>query len=152
MEVFRISRSRYAHRLEASGSANRWNLHGQYVIYAGSSRSLSTLELVVHRGSIAPSDEYKVMVISVADEDCLYHQIPTTSLPSNWRSFAAYSDLQEMGSQWFKEQDSLVLKVPSAVIPHEFNYLINTEHALFKEKVALVRTEDYFWDSRLLLS
>jgi RES domain-containing protein len=110
------------------------------------------LELVVHRGSIAPSDEYKVMVISVADEDYLYHQIPTTSLPSNWRSFAAYSDLQEMGSKWFKEQDSLVLKVPSAVIPHEFNYLINTEHSLFKEKVALVRTEDYFWDSRLLLS
>jgi RES domain-containing protein len=152
MEVFRISREQYAHRLEASGNANRWNLSGQFVIYAGSSRSLSTLELVVHRGSIAPLDEYKVMVISVADEDHLYHQIPTRTLPANWRSFAAYFELQKMGAQWFREQTSLILKVPSAVIPYEFNYLINTEHPLFKEKVALVRTEEYFWDSRLLFS
>jgi len=150
MEVFRISRARYAHGLEASGSANRWNHRGQFVIYVGSSRSLSTLELVVHRGSIAPSDDYKVMVISIADEDYLYHQIQSTALPEQWRSFAAYSDLQEMGARWYKDQTSLVLKVPSAVIPHEFNYLINAEHPLFREKVALVRTEDYFWDSRLL--
>lgn len=150
MEVFRISSEAYSKSLSCSGSANRWNLKGQNVLYTGSSRSLSSLELIVHKGAVKPALIYKVMVISVADDDYLTKQIQIKDLPINWRSFAAYSILQNIGSGWYKSQDSLILKVPSAVIPIEYNYMINTEHPDFPNKVRLVRAEDYFWDSRLL--
>ena len=150
MDVFRISKEVHAASLNASGSANRWNTKGQRVIYTGSSRSLSSLELVVHRGAIQPGASYKVMVISIADDDYLIKQVQRNDLPPNWRSLAGYSSLQRIGSDWYNSQESLVLKVPSAVIVYEYNYVINTEHPDFSSKVQLVRTEDYFWDSRLL--
>jgi RES domain-containing protein len=150
MEVFRISREEYSKSLSASGSPNRWNLKGQLVVYAGSSRSLSSLELVVHKGAVKPSFQYKIMVISIADDDYLIKQIKINELPANWRLIAAYSDLQNIGSEWYNKRESLVLKIPSAIIPFEFNYVINTEHPEFTSKVSLVRTEDHFWDSRLL--
>lgn len=150
MEVFRISKEVHAASLSASGSANRWNTKGQRVIYTGSSRSLSSLELVVHRGAIHPGASYRVMVISIADDDYLIKQIQRSELPPNWRSLAGYSSLQRIGSDWYSSQESLVLKVPSAIIVYEYNYVINTEHPDFSRKVQLVRTEDYFWDSRLL--
>lgn len=150
MEVFRISKEEHSKSLSSSGTANRWNLKGQLVIYAGSSRSLSSLELVVHIGAVKPSFVYKVMVISIADDDYLFRQIKISELPANWRSIDAYPDLQKIGSDWYNKQESLILKIPSAIIPLEYNYIINTEHPEFANKVHLVRTEDYFWDSRLL--
>ena len=90
------------------------------------------------------------MVISIADEDQLVRQVKLSELTSNWRSIAAYSDLQKIGSEWYNKQETLILKIPSAIIPFEYNYIINTEHPDFRNKVSLVRTENYFWDSRLL--
>ncbi len=150
MEVFRISQEAHATSLSTSGRANRWNTKGQQVIYTGSSRSLSSLELVVHRGAVQSAARYKVMVISVADDDYLIKQIQRNDLPANWRSLAGCSGLQRIGSAWYNNQESLILKVPSAIIVYEYNYLINAEHPDFSSKVQLVRTEDYFWGSRLL--
>jgi RES domain-containing protein len=150
MEVFRIVQEIHSLSLNSSGSPNRWNLRGQRVIYTGSSRSLSTLELIVHKSSVNPSLNYKVIAISIADDDSLKKQIYINDLPKNWRTMAAYSSLQEIGSNWYVNQESLVLKVPSAVIPYEYNYVINAEHPLFEEHVRIIRREDYFWDNRLI--
>lgn len=90
------------------------------------------------------------MIISVPDSDSMIKTIGTNALPKNWRKFEAYSKLQEIGSDWISSKETLILKVPSAVIPQEYNYVINTEHPDFKENVLLVRTENYFWDERLL--
>lgn len=150
MEVFRISSQVFSKTLATSGRANRWNLKGQNVIYAGSSRSLASLELIVHRGAVKPALAYKVMVISIADDDYLMKQIQIKTLPSDWRSFSAYSILQKIGSDWYNSRESVVLRIPSAIIPLEYNFIINTEHPDFADKIRLVRTEDYFWDVRFL--
>lgn len=149
MEVFRISSEKYAKGLTASGAANRWIYDHQFVLYTGSSRSLATLELVVHRSSIQTGLKYKIMVISIADDDKLYTQLKMDDLPEDWRQATAYATLQKAGSQWYQSDASLVLKVPSVIIPLEFNYIINTSHPDFKDNVQLVRLEDYFWDQRL---
>jgi len=150
MEVFRITRESLANNLNASGRANRWNMDDQFTIYTGSSRSLSTLELIVHKNAIHSALIYKVMIISIADEDDIFTTVPQDSLPKNWRSMSAYPELQQLGSKWYQANQSLILKVPSAVITKEYNYIINTKHPDFASKVSLVRTEDYFWDDRLL--
>lgn len=149
MEVFRISREVYARQLSSSGTANRWNLRGQHVIYTGSSRSLSSLELIVHKSNLVPDEDYKVMVISVGDHDHLVRQIKINELPENWRSVSAYARLQQIGAEWYDDKESLLLKIPSAIIPYEYNFIINTEHPDYRKNVRLVRTEDYFWDDRL---
>ncbi len=150
MELFRISAEKHSSKLTSSGASNRWNKKGEYVIYTGSSRSLSTLELVVHRNFIKPDIIYKVMTISVPDTDNLIKSIKINDLPDNWRQFEAYSKLQKTGSEWINSRESLLLEVPSAIIPQEYNYIINTEHPDFEKSVKLIRTENYFWDERLL--
>lgn len=150
MEVFRISVEKFASKISASGIANRWNSSGQFVVYAGSTRSLATLELVANRNAIFSSNNYKVMVISISDEDRLYKQIYLKDLPTNWRNMNGYSALQAIGSSWYNSQETLVLKVPSAIVPYEYNFVINTEHPDFNEHIKLIRLEDYFWDERLI--
>ncbi|MCA6441279.1 MAG: RES family NAD+ phosphorylase [Sediminibacterium sp.] len=149
MELFRIVREEYARNLSSSGTANRWNLKGQFVLYTSATRSLSSLELIVHRGAIQNKFRYKVMVISIADEDQLIKQIKINKLSANWRTLAAYAELQAIGAHWYTHQESLVLKVPSVIIPQEFNYIINKEHPAFSGKVKLIRKEDFYWDTRL---
>src|SRR6476646_641916 len=108
MEVFRISRAKFAGRLTASGVGNRWNNDGEYVIYTGSSRSLSTLEMVVHRGGIMPHELYKVMVIHIPDYDYLYRQVYIKDLPEGWQSSTTYTHTQSIGSRWYNTQETLV--------------------------------------------
>lgn len=150
MEVHRISISKYANSLRASGAENRWNRKGEYVIYTGSSRALSSLELLVNR-SLARFNgaAFKTMIISISDNEDLYTHIKKSDLPKNWRSRAAYSVLQRIGSEWYQQKKSLVLKIPSAVIPFEYNYAINSEHPEFSTSVELIRQEPFFWDERL---
>lgn len=150
MELFRIVREEFSKNLSSSGTANRWNLKGQFVLYTAATRSLASLELVVHRGTIQNKFKYKVMVISIADEDQLIKQIKINKLPAHWRTLGAYAELQTIGARWYTNQESLVLKVPSVIIPQEFNYIINKEHPAFASKVKLIRKEDFYWDARLL--
>ena len=118
MEIFRISNKKHSKKITASGSANRWNFNGENVIYAGSSRSLSTLELIVHKKAVKPKVEYKVMIISLADTDHLIKQIMIDDLPTNWRKMAAYSVLQKIGSDWYENKGSIptcVVETPVSV-------------------------------------
>ena len=149
MELFRISTKEYSKQLTASGSPNRWNKRGEFVLYSSGSRSLSTLELVVHRNAIKPSVAYRTMVISLSDDPSI-HSIDRKELPKQWTKMQAYAQLQEIGSHWYQNKNSLVLKIPSAIIQQEYNYIINTKHPEFESHIKLIRTENYFWDERLL--
>ena len=151
MKIFRISRDKHANTLTSSGKVRRWNYDQQWVIYASSTRSLATLEMVVHRAYIKPSFDYKVMVISVPDNQQLITQIKENELPELWREEKSYPLLQRIGSEWYRSNASLLLQIPSAVIPKEYNYIINTKHPDFNKNVTLLGQEDYFWDERLVV-
>jgi RES domain-containing protein len=149
MEVFKICSEKYSHSLNASGASNRWNKKDEFVIYTGNSRSLSTLETVVHRSAINISSPYKLVVIAI-DDRTFIKEISVTDLPKNWKSIEAYVELQEIGSKWYHSFESLILKVPSAIISQEYNYSINTKHPLFATNVILQSVENFDWDKRLL--
>jgi RES domain-containing protein len=149
MEVFKICREKYSRFLHASGVSNRWNKKDEFVIYTGSSRSLSTLEMVVHRSYINISSSYKLLLIVITDES-LIKEIKINELPEHWKTLEAYLELQEMGSKWYNSNESLVLKVPSAIVPQEYNYIINTKHPKFSTHIILQDVDDLVWDKRLL--
>ena len=150
MELFRISLKQFAKSLTASGYSNRWNRRGQNVIYTASSRSLAALEMITRSKDLIEQHEFKMMVIFVPDNENLFEQVLVKSLPQDWRKPKAYSILQEIGSKWITDQRSLLFKIPSALIPQEYSYVINIAHPDFKKNVKLVRVEDYLWDERLV--
>lgn len=147
MEVFRISAPRYAQSLTASGVANRWNTAGQYIIYTAASASLACLENVVHRGAEGLQAPFKLMRLDIPDQ-LLIEEVPAAMLPTDWQLVTSYPQCQEIGSAWYQLRRSAVLKVPSAIITSESNYLLNTSHPDF-EQVKLLSTADFIFDPRI---
>ena len=144
MEVFRIASGNYSKTLTASGKKARWNRDNQFTLYTGQHRSLSSLELVVHQ-RISSVLKYEVMVIHLADRKNLYTKIDLKDLPKNWKETLAYPTLQDIGSDWYENHKSLILQVPSVIIPQEYNYIINTTHADYKkENIRLLKTKNSF--------
>ncbi len=149
MEVYRISKEKYASKLTASGNAARWNYRGEKVIYTASSRALASLELIVHLSGKQLGTSFKISVIYVPD-DLYISTIPRTSMPNEWNGLTAYKATQALGSGWIASEDSCILRVPSSIVIHEYNYIINVHHPDF-EKLSIIDIEDHLFDPRLLL-
>lgn len=147
MECFRITHAQYTDTLFASGRAGRWNSEKKQVIYTAASRSLACLENVVHRSGRGLNALFKVMVIYVPDN--LYIEtLNANLLPEQWYESVYTSACRQAGDDWLNQQQSSVLKVPSAIIPNEYNYLLNPLHSDF-EKIRLIATEDFRFDMRI---
>ena len=147
MIVFRITLKKWSEKLHASGNAARWNSKGKNVIYTASSRALACLENVVHRSGEGLNESFKVMIIELPDS-VLTEEIYLKQLPKDWRSFEYYGDCQLIGDKWIDSNSSVILKIPSAIIANEFNYLLNINHPNFKQ-IKLIAMEDFLFDSRL---
>ncbi len=147
MIVYRISHTRWATKLSASGNSARWNSKGKMVIYAASSRALACLENVVHRSGEGLESTFKVMLIDIPKRLTI-SEIKLKDLPKNWFEYENIGICQSIGDKWMDEAKSAVLKVPSAIIPNEFNYVLNTNHPTFKS-IKLVGTEPFKFDPRI---
>jgi RES domain-containing protein len=147
MEVFRIALAQYTDKLYASGRSNRWNNAGEKVIYTASSRSLACLENVVHSSGEALGQHFRVMVIYIPDNASM-DTIPLNQLPEDWNQNVPSRACKELGSAWIKSNRSLLLQVPSSIIPLEKNYLINPNHLEFA-KVKIVDHQEFIFDQRI---
>jgi RES domain-containing protein len=150
MKVYRIAKTQYIHDLSGSGAkiyGGRWNHRGTSMIYTSENRALATVEYLVHVPlSIVPPD-LGLAILQIPD-NITPKEIPMSELPDNWREYPAPSKLAELGTAWVKVNESLLLRVPSAVIEHEFNILINPLHPDMKH-VAILQIESYTIDKRL---
>jgi RES domain-containing protein len=70
------------------------------------------------------------------------------SLPAKWRQLPAPPSTREFGSRWVAESRSVVLRVPSAVVDGEFNYLLNPRHPDFA-RLEIGDPQSYSFDPRL---
>jgi len=150
MQVFRIGLAKYTGSLNASGRAARWNPNDVEMIYTAGSRSLACLENVVHRNQIGLNQSFKVMTIEIPDDLCVL-TIELKKLQEGWTEFQHMPITQKLGEDWIKEAKSPVLKVPSAIINAEYNYLINPNHPDFKS-IKLLKSEIFIFDKRIKMS
>ncbi|HOB24036.1 RES family NAD+ phosphorylase [Candidatus Kaistella beijingensis] len=146
MLAFRIAHYKYAHSLSVSGFEGRWNSKGKLVLYASENIATSLLENIIYRTGTGFNNDYKIMVIYHPEEHI--EQIITSNLPKDWRSMESYDQLQKIGDSWYDEQRSLCLKVPSSILPDNYNVIFNTTHPEFKN-VKLIDVLDYEPDERL---
>ncbi|MGH9621064.1 MAG: RES family NAD+ phosphorylase [Bryobacteraceae bacterium] len=143
----RLCRPTYS-KLDGVGGlyrAGRWHEQGNRVVYVSASEALAALEVLVHLSSVTQFPEY-VCVKAAIPEDLVFDI--GNDLPRDWKTTRS-AEAQALGTRWLHERRSAVLRVPSAVIPRESNYLINPEHADFR-KISVQAPLPFEFDLRLL--
>lgn len=151
MLVYRISQSKYANSLSAPGIAARWNSTGQRIVYTGGSLALSCLEILVHKnGASLTSGDFSVSIISI-DDSLMINEITSEELQNltdQWHQIDNYPVTQNIGNKWLRDGKTAILKVPSAIIDLEYNYLINPDHPDFS-KIEIASISKFTFDPRL---
>jgi RES domain-containing protein len=150
MIVFRLCKSKYANDLSGKGaekSGGRWNGKGFPMLYTSGSRALCLTEIAVHIPlGILPMDF--VLVSIELPETAEIMEVKESALPENWRNFPHPKATNDIGNSFLSNSSHLVLKVPSAVVQGEFNYLINPGHEFFSQ-IKISKVEDFYFDERL---
>jgi RES domain-containing protein len=147
MLAYRIVFKAYSQSLFAPGTAGRWNGAGRKVIYTAESIPLAFLENMIRRKGVGFNDDFKTMIIDIPDELAIAG-VNTDELEDGWRDFNDYAICQVTGNEWYDKGDTAILKVPSAVLPENANYVINTTHRDY-HKIKLVDTVDLVPDERI---
>jgi RES domain-containing protein len=127
-------------------SGGRWNSRGNRAVYLADSLALATLEVMVHGVTYETLQQYVCIYAAIPEK--LIQEVDLKSLPKNWREDLPPLALRELGDRWLRGQTSAALKVPSAVIPVEFNYVLNPRHKDFP-KIELAEPLSLAFDKRL---
>jgi RES domain-containing protein len=152
--VFRLGK--HAHRAQLfSGqgglyAGGRWTPRGPPIVYTSASISLAILEYTVNyrrRGWVPAT----VLGRAAIPPSVRVETVSTDGLPAGWFAADPPEELQRIGGQWLERAASAVLKVPSAVVTEEWNYLLNPLHADFG-KLRLSAPEPFSFDRRLARS
>ena len=107
----------------------RWNSPGTAIVYTAQSQSLAALEMLVHLDSSELLQKY--VLIGVEFDESLINPVELSALPKHWRSDPPPPEIRSVGDDWVFSGSSAVLKIPSALVPGENNFLLNPEHKDF---------------------
>lgn len=129
----------------AARTGGRWNSRGVFLVYASATRSLSTLENLVHLNLPVT---FRSVAFRITFEDALVEKFLLRSLPADWRTEPPPPATKAIGDHWVKAARSAVLALPS-VITGETNYLLNPAHPDFN-KINISRPEPFVFEPRLM--
>jgi RES domain-containing protein len=152
--VWRLAPPEFHTELDGEGArlfGGRWNSPGLRALYTSSHLSLSVLETYVNippalRNSLPVFQAVKISIPDAAST--------TRILPAQLTEFLIAPDpaaaSRAIGDDWIRRRDSLVLQVPSVLVPEEDNLIVNAEHPGARE-VRIVSTRAFQFDPRLAM-
>jgi RES domain-containing protein len=149
MLLYRITNAKYANDLSGNGArlyGGRWNSEGRAMVYLASSRSLAVLESLAHLSPTNLPDDIFMLIIEVADD---FMEVNIKTLPDNWNEYPEPNILKQIGNSLLQKNEHLLLKVPSAIVKEEFNYLMNPLHPKAME-VTIISKSPFLFDRRLI--
>ena len=123
----------------------RWHSQGKRIVYSSGSLALATLELFVN---LTLKQQLAHYVKSRIDISEVLIEILEKPVLNAFLAAPDALDSRSYGDAWLTEARSCVLRVPSRVIPQEWNYLLNPLHPSFGRIKA--STNSYGVDERLL--
>lgn len=129
MHLWRISNYADLKGIGGLRASGRWHFAGQPVVYLAEHPAGALLETLVHAEIGSPADlpdTYQLLRVEVPDTITVA-EIPAPAMPENWRDNPDWT--QAAGTEWLEAGTSVLLKVPSAVMPYSHNYVMNPEHA-----------------------
>jgi RES domain-containing protein len=151
LRAWRITKAKHAAAafsgMGAKAFGGWWNSPGNAVVYCAGSTSLAILEMLVHLEASELMRRY--VSFEVTFEESLVTAIHIADLPKNWRQSPIPASVQAAGDQWVANGNSAVLRVPSALVPNEWNYLLNPAHPDFA-KIAIGPKQPLRFDPRLV--
>lgn len=141
MLVWRLCRKEYANLsgVGASLYGGRWNAPGSPVIYTASSLSLAFVEIIPGlRKNMIPKGFVSLLI--TIDEKVSKKELTIEDFPKYWRQEKGKRWFIKEGDQWLKEKETLLLIVPSVIVPEEKNVLINPLHPdISKVKIETIK-------------
>ena len=136
-KIYRLTKAQYADTaflgegtMRADG---RWHRRGVRLAYASDTPAGALLEVIAHTEASSRLEHDYVLFEVVFDPEGHLLSVGPDSLPADWRAHPWPASTQEVGLYWHEEEASVILEVPSAVVPQQHNYLINVEHPRFEE-------------------
>jgi RES domain-containing protein len=149
MIAYRLGRTRYAHDLSGEGArlfGGRWNHKGAACLYTSASRALALLEYTVNVNVDDIPRALSFTTLEIPDRSI--REIAVSDLPGDWRAVPSPVSAKDLGTAWLNSRTHLVWRVPSTVIPSEFNYLLNPRHAEISA-VKILAVDDFVYDVRI---
>jgi len=150
MILYRIGDCNYVNDLSGTGTrifGGRWSSKGKPGVYLASSRALAVLEVLVHLQPLFIPDNFCLIEIEVPADSI--EQTDISNLPSNWKDISSPAAVKKIGDDFLRGKKHLMLQLPSAIVPAEFNFLVNPLHRDMK-KVKVLRQEPFSFDERLI--
>lgn len=117
------------------------------MVSCSESRALAALEQLVplHRNRLPPS----FVCFSVENPEGLaIREVRIEELPVELRRQPGPPELRDIGTRWAEASETVVLRVPSAVVPEEHRFLLNPRHTDFGQ-LAIGAPEPFAFDERL---
>jgi len=150
MIVFRLSRRKFSDHLSGTGASMygaRWNPKGLEMVYTSESRALALAQIAVHLSVAMVPADYLMVSVDIPEQLTIYKP-EMDLLPSGWDEFPYNEITQLFRREFLLLKEACVMKVPSAVVKGDNNYLINPWHPDFN-RIRIVDTFDFIIDRRL---
>lgn len=127
----------------------RWNHVGTSVVYVSETLSLAALELFIHftRKDIKLSKSLIAIPIEIPNS-LKITEVSIKELKADWRISPPSNSTKDIGTEWAQNGISPILRVPSAVIPHEFNLVLNPKHCDFI-MIKIGKEQSFMLDERM---
>lgn len=122
----------------------RWNTKGTRMLYTSESLSLAVLEAIANLSS---SKLKQLFCVEIDFPDSL-KVAHLKKLPKDWQAYPYTKHTPEAGTK-FINKGGLCLKVPSAIVPTEHNYLLNPMHDEFY-KIKVRDARPFLLDQRFV--
>lgn len=153
MLVYRISKREYINDLSGIGAGlygGRWNPKGMNLVYTAANIALAYVEFLVHNYHLLTHTNVCMACIEVSDKAGMVTYGPE-KLPDDWnRQNNNFTRTQELGRKFIADHTGYILKVPSVVVPGEFNLLLNPQHNDHRSTKIIEVTDPFAYDKRLL--
>jgi RES domain-containing protein len=147
MLLWRISNYADLLGIGAMQASARWHTAGRPVVYLAENPSSALLEVLVHLETDEDHrpDRYRLLKIEVADS-LEYKTVELSSLSKDWKGDEL--ETQGRGDDWLERGKTALLRVPSAITPETWNWVLNSRHPQASQ-VRIVRVKTHLYDTRL---
>lgn len=151
MLVYRLSSLQYTRDLSGTGASlfgGRWNPVGVRLLYTAGSISLAYLEYLAHNFHVMAS--HKIYLAKIRINESAWKELRPDDLPEDWNEKSYLpATTQKIGADFVSNGQAYGLKVPSAIVPEEYNFLLNPHHAHHAHTVIEDIQYPFILDSRL---